>query len=497
MGETNMLLDDLRQRTRSFTGRLSESDVIALGRDLAVELVRAHGETPARHPSLDPARIALRDGKPVLADNQAGGDVAADLFELGALLNSLASGAVAEVAWQLDGPPASAASSIVRRYVLAALGSPDPAVQFPTAKAALDALESALAPVARVPASWALHRGDAARRGSRDAKPGATRLEPVWESPVGPTVASPVIAGAWVVALTADGRLVFLDRTTGRQLHELRLAAAAESSPAVVGDLLLVGTDDGDLAIVNLLDGTLRQRVKLGQMVRSSPLADGTRAWIGVIEPKNLGSLVALDTDTGKPVWKRKLGPVFSSPAAAAGRVVIGSDDGSLQAFDAQTGAPAWSARLSGKVRATPTLTDSVAVVGDFGGRVSALNLSDGSPVWSRELGQPIYSSAAIAGGVCVVGCHDGSLRGLDLKSGEVRFEARTRGPVIASPVAVGDRFFVGSTDGDAYLLDATGTVLQRATAAAGGGIQSSAAVDEDRVVFGSSRGLHAMALGS
>jgi outer membrane protein assembly factor BamB len=65
---------------------------------------------------------------------------------------------------------------------------------------------------------------------------------------------------------------------------------------------------------------------------------------------------------------------------------------------------------------------------------------------------------------------------------------------VVASSVAVGDRFFVGSTDGDVYLLDAAGSVLQRSTAAEGG-VQSSAAVDGELVIFGSSRGLHAVAL--
>ncbi|HET9315468.1 MAG TPA: hypothetical protein VFQ51_07740, partial [Vicinamibacteria bacterium] len=120
MAESETLLDDLRRRTRSFTSRIAEDEVFGLGRDLAQELVRAHAESPPRYPGIDPAAIPLSDGKPSLGATRPGGDAGDDLFLLGALLNSLASGSTAEVAWRLDGPPPFAASTIARRYVLAA-----------------------------------------------------------------------------------------------------------------------------------------------------------------------------------------------------------------------------------------------------------------------------------------------------------------------------------------------------------------------------------------
>src|SRR4030067_1070989 len=45
------LEDHLRRATRSFTARLPEDEALALGRELALELARAHGETPPRHPA--------------------------------------------------------------------------------------------------------------------------------------------------------------------------------------------------------------------------------------------------------------------------------------------------------------------------------------------------------------------------------------------------------------------------------------------------------------
>src|SRR5512134_1815021 len=135
MAESETLLDDLRRKTRSFTGRLPEDEVFGLGRDLVRELVRAHAESPPRHPGIDPAAIPIVEGKPALAGSRPQGDSSEDLFLLGALLNSLATGAPAQVAWRLDGPPPFPATTIARRHVLAALASPNPEARFPTAEA--------------------------------------------------------------------------------------------------------------------------------------------------------------------------------------------------------------------------------------------------------------------------------------------------------------------------------------------------------------------------
>jgi hypothetical protein len=55
--------------------------VLALARDLARELQRAHAETPPRHPPLEPAAIAMEDGKPRLgAPTTAFGSNREDLF---------------------------------------------------------------------------------------------------------------------------------------------------------------------------------------------------------------------------------------------------------------------------------------------------------------------------------------------------------------------------------------------------------------------------------
>jgi outer membrane protein assembly factor BamB len=487
------LEDHLRRVTRNFSAALPEEDTLALGRDLLRELERAHAESPQRHPPLGLAEIAAVDGKPLLEGGGADGTVAEDLFQTGALLYSLASGKAADVSWRLDGPPEPPGSSVRRRSLFAALGSPRRERRFATAAEARAAVEAALAPA--VDAAWPLFRGDAERRGVAAVSAPARGLTRLWDADLGPVTASPVIAGGLVLVATVDGRLVWLSPDSGRVLHETKLGSAIESSPAVAAGVLYVGTDDGECVAVDVEAASIRWRARLGQVVRSSPLPVEGGVVVGVVQPKGAGGLVLLDAK-GKPAWMAKLPAVFSSAAQSAGRLVVGADDGSLSAFDAAKGAPAWTVALGGKVRGTPAIADGIVYVGDFGGRLSARKIEDGSAVWAAELGAALYSSPAVAADAVALGANDGTLHAIDRATGAIRFQAKTRGPIVASPLSASGAFLFGSTDGDLYLFDAKGAQVARASLAPGG-ISSSAAATGDRVFVGSARGVHALRLGA
>jgi len=114
------LADHLRRATRNFTSRLPEERVFTIGQALAAELARAHAETPARHPDIDPDTIPMADGAPRLTGGSAAGEASEDLFQLGCLLSALALGTPADPSWRLDGPP-PAELSTVRRSMTAPL----------------------------------------------------------------------------------------------------------------------------------------------------------------------------------------------------------------------------------------------------------------------------------------------------------------------------------------------------------------------------------------
>ncbi|HSD27328.1 MAG TPA: PQQ-binding-like beta-propeller repeat protein [Vicinamibacteria bacterium] len=473
---------------------MPEDDAFVLGRDVARELVRAHAETPPRFPSVDPAAIPMVEGKPRLDSGSPSGREREALFELGALLHQVTTATPPHVSWLLDGPPPAPLSSLTRRAVLASLTATTPDARFASAAQAAEALENEVgAPPADTP-SWPLFRGSASRVGASAEATAFAGLTASWSVDVGNVVASPTLSPRLVLVVTTDGRLVALDRPTGRLLLTLRISSACESSPALSEGRVFVGSDEGDLLGFDLGSGAEAFRVKLGKLVRASPLPLGERVVVGVVDAKEAGAVVALDRATGKVLWRRKRGAVFSSPAAEGGRLLVGGDDGALEALDPENGSVVWTHEVGGRVRATPALAAGLAIVGDFDGRLVGVRLQDGGRAWTREFGQPIYSSACVFGDLVVVGCHDGVIHGVRASTGDPVFDTPTRGPVVASPVAGGDRTVVGSTDGDLYVLDGSGRVLARSRLAEGG-TQASGALDAQGLVVGSTRGVHAFAL--
>jgi len=485
------LEDHLRRVTRNFTSKMPEEAAFALGRDLARELERAHGETPPRFPAIEPAEIPMPEGRLRIEGSAPVRDGREALFQLGVLLQQLATAAIPHVSWLLDGPPPAPLSSLTRRAVLSSLTAVNPAARFASAAQAAEALEAELGAPAEDAPIWPLFRGTADRAGAVASSAQAGGLSPGWSVDLGNVVASPILTSRLVLVPTADGRLVVLDRVTGRLLLTMRVTSACESSPALADGRLWLGSDDGELLGIDLASGAEPLRVKLGKLVRSSPLPLDERVVVGVVDTKTSGAVVAIDRTTGAMVWRRKRGAVFSSAASDGKLVIVGGDDGKLEALLPDTGKVAWVHEIGGRVRATPALAGGLAIVGDFEGRLAAVHLEDGTRAWTREFGQPIYSSACVTGDVVVVGCHDGVVRGVRAATGEPVFEAETRGPVVASPVATGSRTVVGSTDGDLYLFDAVGRVVTK-THLAVGGTQASAALDPQGVVVGSARGVHA-----
>jgi quinohemoprotein ethanol dehydrogenase len=93
----------------------------------------------------------------------------------------------------------------------------------------------------------------------------------------------------------------------------------------------------------------VRPKICCGNVTRGVALYDGK-----VIAPALDGRLIALNEETGKPVWESRVSyshdnyTITMAPRIAKGKVIIGVSGGEypvrgfISAFDAKTGAPAW-----------------------------------------------------------------------------------------------------------------------------------------------------------
>jgi outer membrane protein assembly factor BamB len=266
-----------------------------------------------------------------------------------------------------------------------------------------------------------------------------------------------------------------------------------EFPPVISNGTIYQLNDDAILAAVDQETGRLRWRRRLGALSASAPAVGEGRVYVTILERNKGGSagrVVALDARSGKTIWSRDVpSRTESSPLLDRGYIYFGSQSGRVYARSARTGALRWAYGAAGAVKGSPSLLNGVLYFGDYSGHVHAVREDSGHRVWSVGTsgarfgfgsGQ-FYSTAALAFGRVFIGNTDGRVYSFAQRSGRLAWATGTGGYVYASPAVanvpgLGPTVYAGSYDGTFYAFDArSGRVRWRY--GAGGKISGSATI--------------------
>jgi outer membrane protein assembly factor BamB len=146
------------------------------------------------------------------------------------------------------------------------------------------------------------------------------------------------------------------------------------------------------------------------------------------------GTLVRLDTVTGRVVWRVNAGRTLSAgPGASESLVVVGTDKGDVLAFDPD-GKALWSARVSSEVIAPPRVSDDIIIVFPGDGRIYGLAGVDGKTAWVDQRTNPSLTVRNAAGGVVtrgglLVGTAGGRLLAIDARTGTIAWDGTVATP--------------------------------------------------------------------
>jgi outer membrane protein assembly factor BamB len=238
-----------------------------------------------------------------------------------------------------------------------------------------------------------------------------------------------------------------------------------EFPPVYANGVLYAVNNSANAFALDANTGKVLWERRIGRLNASSPAYSRGRVYIVNLVP---GHIVKLDAKTGRIIWKKILpGRAESSPLVLGNTVYFGCEDGQLFALSTRNGNVRWSTTLGGPVKSAPAFRDGVLYVGDYGGYMNAVRASDGKLIWqSGSLGPgfaasgAFYSTPAVAYGRVYAGNNDGRVYSYEQSDGTLAWTHSTggyvySGPTVASTPTTPPTVYIGSFDGNVYALDA------------------------------------------
>lgn len=217
------------------------------------------------------------------------------------------------------------------------------------------------------------------------------------------------------------------------------------------------------------------------------------------------------DSIFNKIAWSFKTGAAVRSTAIAINsNVYFGSNDGWLYALNKTSGALQWKYDCGSAISSSPAYSKGLIYVVNEQQELIALRAQNGTIVWKKKIGEYkwydwafdyYFPSPVISGDTLVVASADGKLLSLNKANGQVFWQTALPHFIRASPALMGGMIYIGDTNGDMYALHAA-TGKQEWVYKTNGSpwnndtigfdrkaILSSAAVDENTILFGSRDG--------
>ena len=154
-----------------------------------------------------------------------------------------------------------------------------------------------------------------------------------------------------------------------------------------------------------------------------------------VFAASDQGVLLAVNLETGKKVWVKKLKlPLSAGPGAGSGMVVVGTSKGAVLAFEGASGRQLWRTQVNSELLSAPAISEKVVVMRSVDGRLHGFDSSSGKELWSVEQQVPRLSLRGtaipiIAKEVAVSGFDNGKVMAVSLNSGDTVWDTALASP--------------------------------------------------------------------
>lgn len=301
-------------------------------------------------------------------------------------------------------------------------------------------------------------------------------VKQAWANRVGevPPGAAPTVMGSTVVVAAADGTVVAMDATTGRDIWRANAGAALATGAGTDGQTTAVITRGNEVVAFDA--GRQTWKAKLPAQAFTAPFVGGARVFVLLADR----SVHAFDGATGRKLWtqQRPSEPlVLAKPGTmlAVGDTLVVGMGGRLVGLNPGNGSVRWEApiaspRGTNDVERLVDLVGNTSRIGDvvcaraFQATVGCVNAARGNVLWSRPANgaEGIHGDSNLLFGTE----NDGKLIAWRRSDGQQAWQTdRLLYRSLTAPLVVGRSVVVGDNSGNLHMLSREdGSPLNRLT---------------------------------
>jgi outer membrane protein assembly factor BamB/predicted phosphodiesterase len=199
------------------------------------------------------------------------------------------------------------------------------------------------------------------------------------------------ISESWVITTTTQGKVVALDKQSGKLVWERNLKAKLYATPAVSKETVVIGATNNTIYGLHLKNGSIKWKYQTQKSVLSSPTIVDDTIYIGASD----GIFRALNLHTGKLIWQFKEVHNFveTKPLVYQGKVFFGSWGNTFYALDASTGQLIWKSVKGSNRMLSPAVVQPVGA----NGKVFIVAPDRYMTAFDGQTGKEIYYSNTIS----------------------------------------------------------------------------------------------------